>query len=173
MKTKQNIIGLAAVALLALFTIETVNAKDWTYVTNALAPALTNCVQIVGGTAIADSNSVAGTAFEIPQNVAWSILIPNNCWTNGGGTTPPVNNSNTVYYLSFSPLSAAANTGNTTATGNILALGVNENGTNGCAAGTNFMPGALSGYRTGKITRVTTGSTNNVYTPYCIIGSFQ
>lgn len=161
MKCNRNLTGLAAVGLLALFTL-TASAKDWFYTKIPLTATLSN--MIAGANAVT-SNSTAQTAFVVPQGCDWSIVIPNTA-TNANSTAA----SATVYSFDFS----SDNTNWTS--GHPLTLAVTENGTSQNGAGTNFMSrlaGSQQGWQYGRMTAVTAGPTNQIYTPYFLIGTYQ
>lgn len=163
----KNIIGLAAVALLALST-PLASAKDWIVQTNAMPPQLTNLVNTPGNAGIATSNNTSSTAgvFEVPQNVQWSLLFPNTSVSNGVNSGSESGTSNTTYTVAFGgdPGFKSAND---------VTLAVSQSGTNNRCAGTNFAAAIYGGYRYGKVTSATTGQTNNVQTPYFYVMSLQ
>ena len=163
MKATKIITGLALAMGLALFTLDT-QASDWITSTINVDSSLTNIPGSGAASFSITSNSIpGGTAFAIPQNVPWSLMIPNT----GGATGASPTNGWTTYGFN---LSQDKVTWSTTLP---LTLTVTQNGSNTVCVATNYTSAIWSGYAWARLDQVKSNETNGVATYYFKVSSFQ
>lgn len=145
---------LAALAALALFTMPSVQAKDWVYTSVNIPAAL---AAVTNATATATT----GTAFALPQGTAWSIAVTMtnvNVGTNGTATPGFDFSPDGTNWTTIAPLKLPA---------------APMFGTTNVCTGTNFNNAGFNGWQFGRFSYLSANTTNGVVPVTIMVGSFQ